>query len=306
MCKILLVLLALAALAGLLAAGSILGESAPAPQKPTLPKQPRRAGTMKAEAAQARKGWKLVWADEFDYTGLPDPEKWDYEEGFIRNWEAQYYTRARPENARVEDGTLIIEGRKEKFPNPHYRPGGKGPQVAEYTAASLITLGKAAWQYGRVEVRAKLPQGRGVWPAIWMLGTNRGQVGWPACGEIDIMEFVGHTPDRVHANVHWRGGDGKHQATGGKLKVERPWDDFHVYALEWTDRQMDFFFDETKYFSFQVEKATDEGDNAFRLPHYLLINLALGGSWGGAIDDEIFPQKYVIDYVRVYERASEE
>jgi beta-glucanase (GH16 family) len=298
--EMLLVLLALATLVGLLAAGSILGGPASAPQDAERPQRGRPAG-----AAQARKGWKLVWADEFDTTGLPDPKKWDYEEGFVRNQEAQYYTRARSENARVEGGTLIIEGRKEKFPNPQYRPGGKGPEVAEYTAASLITRGKAAWRYGRVEVRAKLPQGRGVWPAIWMLGTNIGQVGWPACGEIDIMEFVGHTPNRVHATVHWRGGDGKHQSSGGNMKVERPWDDFHVYAVEWTDQRMDFTFDETRYFSFQVDKAADQGGNAFRQPQYLLINLALGGSWGGAIDDKIFPQKYVIDYVRVYEQAPE-
>jgi beta-glucanase (GH16 family) len=130
------VLLALATLVGLLAAGSILGGPAPAPQDAQAP----------AGAAQG----KLVWADEFDYTGLPDPKKWDYEEGFVRNQEAQYYTRVRSENARVEGGTLVIEGRKGKFPNPQYRPGGKGPEVAEYTSASLITRGKAAWRYGRV------------------------------------------------------------------------------------------------------------------------------------------------------------
>ena len=130
--------------------------------------------------------WKLVWSDEFDKPGvtdpsLPDPSKWNYEEGFVRNNEAQYYTHARLENARVEDGMLVIEGRREKFTNARYNPNAtRGPASrpsADYTAASLITMGKAAWKYGRIEVRAKLPQGLGVWPAIWMLGANFRQIG---------------------------------------------------------------------------------------------------------------------------------
>ena len=163
----------------------------------------RRQCRLARPRPRPRDGWRLVWSDEFDYTGLPDPKKWDYEEGFVRNNEAQYYTRARKENARVENGMLVIEGRKEKFPVPQASSGGKGRQFADYTAASLITLNKADWKFGRIEVRAKLPQGRGVWPAIWMLGSNIRQVGWPACGEIDIMEFVGHTPGFVHATVHF-------------------------------------------------------------------------------------------------------
>jgi len=129
--------------------------------------------------------WKLVWSDEFDRPGLPDPAKWGYEKGFVRNQEKQYYTEARKENARVEGGMLIIESRREEYRNAHY------------TSASLTTQGTASWTYGRMEMRAKLPTGRGIWPAFWMLGINESQVGWPACGEIDIMELVGFHPEVV-------------------------------------------------------------------------------------------------------------
>jgi beta-glucanase (GH16 family) len=217
----------------------------------------------------------------------------------------QYYTRARKENARVENGVLTIEGRKERFENPKYEKGSKNwkksQQYAQYTSAALITLGKASWRYGRIEVRAKLPRGKGVWPAIWMLGTSRSKVGWPACGEIDIMEYVGHDPHRVHGNVHW-GTKGKHRHRGGKLKTRAPYADFHIYALEWFPDRMDIYFDKEKYHSFSIDRAGKGEDNPFRKPHYLLINLALGGSWGRKIDNKILPQKYIIDYVRVYKR----
>ena len=130
-------------------------------------------------AAMHAADWELVWADEFDYQGQPDPAKWDYEVGFVRNHESQYYTRGRLENALVENGTLIIEGRKEKFKLTEGQRG-KG-EFAEYTAASLITLHKASWLYGRVEVRAKIPQGKGMWPAIWILVVNMLMIGWPRC-----------------------------------------------------------------------------------------------------------------------------
>lgn len=254
--------------------------------------------------------WKLVWAEEFAEDGPPNPANWDYEVGFARNRELQYYTRARGENARIENGTLIIEARKEPFPNPRYRPEDAGTErwqtareQSDYTAASLITLGRQAWQYGRIEVRARLPQGRGVWPAIWMMGTNRTQVGWPACGEIDIMEFVGHTPGQVHSTVHWKGADGKHKSNGGRLAVERPFDDFHLYTVEWSSERMEFFFDDRRVHSYNLELAGKGPENPFRKPHYLLINLALGGSWGRDLDDTILPQRFVIDFVRVYEAA---
>jgi beta-glucanase (GH16 family) len=248
--------------------------------------------------------WELVWSDEFDYTGLPDATKWDYEVGFVRNRELQYYTKARQENARVEDGNLVIEARCEAFPNPGYDAASKRWQKsrkdAEYTAASLITLNKASWQYGRIEVRAKLPEGKGVWPAIWMMGTDRTKVGWPRCGEIDIMEFVGKAPNLVHGTVHFPNAEGKHRSSGGKLKTVAPYDDFHVYAIEWSKERIDFYFDTKKYFSFDLDKANVGEGNPFRKPFYLLINFAVGGSWGGPVDPAVFPSKYLIDYVRVY------
>jgi beta-glucanase (GH16 family) len=237
--------------------------------------------------------WKLVWSDEFNYQGLPDPAKWDYETGFVRNHESQFYTRSRLENARVEDGHLVIECRKE-----NYTPSNNVP--VHYTAASLITLNKESWQYGRIEVRAKLPHGKGVWPAIWMMGTNITQVGWPRCGEIDIMEFVGKDTNGIHGTLHYAV-EGKHKSDGGKLETDQPWANYHIYAVEWTSTQIDFFFDDTKYHTVRTDKANQGTDNPFRAPQYLILNFALGGSWGGPIDDSVLPQQFLIDYVRVYQ-----
>lgn len=262
----------------------------------------RYPGSIDGAADPAK--WKLVWSDEFDYEGLPDAVKWDYEVGFVRNKEEQYYTHARSENARVENGILVIEGRKERFANPAYEPGSgdwrKQNESASYTAASIVTRHKACWRYGRIEIRARLPHGKGIWPAIWTLGANRSKARWPRCGEIDIMEFVGKDPNRVHATVHFAG-KGKHRSDGGKLQTSKPYADFHVYAIEWDEQRIDFFFDSTKYHTFLIDKAGAGEDNPFRKPHYLLINLALGGSWGGPIDDDVLPQRYLIDYVRIYE-----
>lgn len=252
------------------------------------------AGVTLGETPAASAEWKLVWADEFDNEGLPNPEKWDYEEGFIRNREKQYYTRARRENARVENGTLIIESRKEAYKN------------AEYTSASLHTATKATWKYGRVEVRAKLPTGKGTWPAIWMLGTNIRQAGWPKCGEIDIMENVGYDPDVIHANVHTdKYNHVKGNGKGASTRIGKPYQDFHVYAVEWFPDRLDFFVDETKYFTYANEGA-GETSWPFDQNLYLILNTAIGGTWGGqqGIDDSIFPVRYVIDYVRVYQAES--
>lgn len=235
--------------------------------------------------------WKLAWSDEFATEGLPDAERWSYEDGLIRNQEAQYYTKERKENARVEDGVLVIESRREDY------------QKAKYTSASLHTKGKGEWRYVRVEVRAKLPTGRGMWPAIWMLGVNIGTVGWPTCGELDIMENVGFDPDTIHANVHTRAYNHvKRTNKGDKIKVEKPHEDFHVYAMEWFQDRIDFYVDGKRYFSFKNE-GTGNDAWPFDKTHYLILNAAIGGSWGGqrGIDDGIFPQRYVIDYVRVYE-----
>ena len=242
--------------------------------------------------------WKLVWSDEFNYQGLPDPAKWGYEVGFVRNHESQYYTKARLENARVENGMLVIEGRKEHFTPP-------GHDAVEYTSASLTTLGLEAVQYGRIEMRAKLPQGKGMWPAFWTLGTNITEIGWPRCGEDDIMEFVGKDTNHIYGTLHFAR-NGEHASDGGKLELASPYDDFHLYAVEWSPERIDFFVDDHKYHSVDLEKAGQGGENPFRKPHYLLLNLALGGDWGGPIDDAMLPQKYLVDYVRVYRKAGEQ
>ncbi len=252
--------------------------------------------------------WKLVWSDEFDRPGLPDPAKWSHEVGFIRNHELQFYTKDRKKNCRVRDGMLIIQARKEKFKNPDYDPSSpewqKSRKHAEYTSACLITRGKGEWTYGRVEVRAKLPTGKGTWPAAWMLGNDFGEIPWPDCGEIDIMENVGYDPDTVHANIHTKAYNHVLRTNkGAKLFLPKPWDAFHVYAVEWFPDHMEFFVDDVKYFSFANE---GRGNDTwpYDKPYYLILNFAVGGDWGGAkgVDPKIFPQQYVIDYVRVYQR----
>lgn len=237
--------------------------------------------------------WELVWEDNFEGNGLPDSSIWGYEEGYIRNQEAQYYTRARPENARAEEGNLVIEARNDNW---------NGNKI---TSASLNTYGKKSILYGRVEVKAKLPTGLGTWPAIWMLGDaiNQG-TGWPECGEIDIMENVGYDPDTIHANIHTKAynhvmGTNKGNRTG----AEKPYENYHIYAVEWFEDHMDFFLDDSLYFSFKNE-GTGNDVWPFDKSHFLIINLAIGGGWGGqkGVDDAIFPQKYYIDYVRVYQQ----
>lgn len=247
----------------------------------------------KITAEESDKGkWKLVWEDNFDQTGLPDPSIWSYEEGNIRNKEAQFYTKNRLENARVENGKLIIEARKDNWNDQ------------EITSASIHTYGKKSILYGRIEVRAKLPSGVGTWPAIWMLGdVIKEGVGWPSCGEIDIMENVGFNPDIIHANIHTKSynhsiGTGK----GDKITIKNPHKKFHTYTLEWYEDRMEFFVDGERYFVYKQENA---GNDVwpFNKPHYLILNLAIGGAWGGqqGIAEDLLPQKYFIDYVRVYE-----
>jgi len=229
---------------------------------------------------------KLVWSDEFNYNGLPDPKNWDFEEGFVRNKEPQYYTRDRLENARVTDGNLIITAVKEDY------NGGK------YTSASITTQGKFEFTYGRIEVKAKLPKGTNVWPAIWTLGADKA-VRWPDCGEIDIMEFWGTSPNSISANVHT--GDYNHtkgNGRGGKITFEKPWEDFHIYAVEWYSDRLDFYFDDKLYYSCK-KKGEGIGEWPFDTPQYLLINLALTTGKLG-IDDSIFPTEYRVDYVRIY------
>lgn len=235
--------------------------------------------------------WDLVWSEEFEYSGSPADESWGYETGYIRNNELQYYTD-HPENVRVEDGLCIITA------------GLVGED--SITSASINTRGKKDFLYGRIEVRAQIPSALGSWPAIWMLGTNRSELGWPACGEIDIMEHVGYDPDYIHANIHTKAynhniGTNK----GNRIQVKDPWSDFHIYAVEWFEDHMDFFLDDSLYFTFENDRLSNHDTWPFDKPHYLLINLAYGGSWGGqqGVDTTLLPLEYRIDYVRYYQAA---
>ena len=235
--------------------------------------------------------WTLVFDDEFDGPSALDPAKWAYEIGYLRNDEKQYYT-SRADNVRAEGGHLVIEARREAY------------QGYAYTSASVNTRQRFELLYGRVEVRAKLPTGNGTWPAIWMLGTSIDQVGWPACGEIDIMENVGFEPTRIYGTIHTAAYN--HVAgtsKGANVTISNPWEDFHVYAMEWYPDRIDVFADGQKYFTFANE-GTGSRAWPFDKPQYLLINLAIGGSWGGqkGIDDSRFPHRYLVDYVRIYQQ----
>ena len=235
----------------------------------------------------------LVWSDEFDYTGLPNPQKWSYDVGGSGwgNNELQYYTKDRPENARVEGGNLIITARREAM------------EGRDYTSARLVTKNKGDWKYGRVEVKAKLPQGRGVWPAIWMLPTEWKYGDWPASGEIDIMEFVGYEPDRVHGTVHTQSfNHGIGTQKGSSLQFTDLATASHVYAIEWYADKIDFFIDNQRYFTF-TNSGKGFADWPFDQSFHLILNVAVGGNWGGAqgVDPSVYPQQFVIDYVRVYQ-----
>ena len=237
--------------------------------------------------------YQMVWSDEFDYTGLPDSTKWNYDVGGNGwgNHELEYYTSKRTENARVENGNLIIEARKESW------------QGMNYTSARLLTKGKMSWQYGKIETRAKLPRGRGTWPAIWMLGDTN-PLKWPDDGEVDIMEHVGFDQGIVHGSVHckkynWVIGNGKTATT----QVMDCSDSFHVYTVEWNNSTINISVDSTSYMTFSNEHS---GYDAWPFDNklFLILNIAVGGDWGGqkGVDDSIWPQQMVIDYVKVYQR----
>ena len=235
--------------------------------------------------------YKLVWSDEFEYKGLPDSTKWDYDVGGSGwgNNELQYYTSKRNVNARVEDGKLIIEAVKESF------------QGMNYTSARLVTENHGDWLYGKVEVSAKLPAGTGTWPAIWMLPTDWEYGDWPSSGEIDIMEQVGYDEGRVHATIHteaYNNTIGTQQ--GSAVVISDATSTFHIYSMEWTPIKIDFFTDGVKYFTF-YKLSSDYKEWPFDKRFHLIINIAIGGSWGGAqgVDTEAFPARMEIDYVRI-------
>lgn len=241
------------------------------------------------------KRYKLVWSDEFNYKGLPDKSKWNFDvggDGWGNN-ELQYYTEKDTSNALVGNGILKITARKQ----------AKGNR--QYTSARLTTKDKAEFTYGKIEVRAKLPAGRGTWPAIWMLGGNINKVGWPACGEIDIMEHVGFNKDSLFSSIHTTSYNhikGTQKTKG--IYIASPYTRFHTYAMEWTPDKIDFLLDGVSYFVFHNEHLTTK-EWPFNAPQFLLLNVAIGGFWGGqkGIDELVFPATMEIDYVRVYQKT---
>jgi len=232
-----------------------------------------------------QKDWQLVWSDEFNYSGLPDPSNWSYETGFVRNNELQYYTSGRTENSVVDGENLMIIGRKETYDS------------AGYTSASLTTDGKHSWTYGKVEARMKLPKGQGMWPAFWMLGQNIHQVGWPGCGEIDIMEHI-NNEDVLYGTLHWH--NDRHESSGNRIPCEVM--EFHNYAVEWDRDSVRWFLDGTRYHGVCIKDSIN-GTEEFHRPHYVIINLAIGGSWPQNPDETTrFPDTVFVDYVRVYQK----
>lgn len=232
-----------------------------------------------------------VWGDEFNTPGLPDSTKWSYEIGKIRNAELQYYTSKRLENARIEDSVLIIEARKEKFSG------------ADYTSASVISKGIGDWKYGKIEIRAKVPAGKGTWPALWMLPTNS-EYGWPTSGEIDIMEYIGVEPQNLFYTCHFEGTNGTgHQSSGTKSSyISNPFNQFIKFTLIWTPDKIEWYANDRKYHQY-LRTSNDIKLWPFNKEFYLILNLAYGGSWGGyaGVDDTKLPHKFLIDYVRVYQ-----
>ena len=237
--------------------------------------------------------YQLVWSEEFNYEGTPDPDKWNFEIGDSGwgNNELQYYTD-RLENARVEDSVLTITAREENY------------NGADYTSARMITYeNDHYWQYGRVEARIKMPEGQGIWPAFWMLGKNIFEgTTWPATGEIDILEMVGGGEDDriLHGTAHWQEG-GEHVYQGESLMhSEKLSQDFHTYAIEWDDEQIRWFFDGEQYYSLSTQSSAM---SEFDAPFFILLNIAVGGDWPGYPDETTeFPQTMKVDYVRVYQK----
>jgi beta-glucanase (GH16 family) len=251
-----------------------------------------------AAACSSEKKQKLVWADEFDAPGAPDTTKWNYDmgDGCPNNcgWgnnELEYYTKD-PKNVRIENGNLIIESHKDSL-------GGK-----IYTSTRIVSKGKGDWLYGRIEIKAKLPRGKGTWPAIWMLSTEWKYGGWPESGEIDIMEHVGFDPGVVHANLHSaKYNHTKQTQQEGKITVPDVQDAFHIYALEWEENEIRVFVDDKMYHQVKRNSQEDFTGWPFDQKFHLIMNIAVGGNWGGiqGVDENIWPQRMEVDYVRVYQ-----
>jgi beta-glucanase (GH16 family) len=259
------------------------------------PKSRREVKTMGFNYDEDKLIYELIWNDEFDYTGPPDPKKWTFETGG-HGWgnnELQYYTNGN--NVHVDGKQMIITARYEQF-------GGR-----DVTSARIRTAKKGDWLYAKVEVCAKVPTGRGTWPAIWMLPTDWAYGGWPTSGEIDIMEHVGYDPDVLVTSIHTESyNHGKRTQKGKSVKRQGMIDDFHVYAVEWLPDKIKFFYDDELQFTYNPSMLKENPsfkEWPFDRRFHLLINLAFGGDWGGArgVDFNVLPVTYEIDYVRVYQ-----
>jgi len=246
-------------------------------------------------ATPSDKNWKFettpAWSDEFDYTGSPDAAKWGYDIGGSGwgNNELQYYTNS-VDNARIENGKLIITAKLENY-------SGK-----EYTSARLITKDKGDFLFGRFEVKAKLPSGKGTWPAIWMLPTEWAYGGWPASGEIDIMEHVGYNPNVVHISTHTEAYNHMKNTQKTAIRtVDNAMSEFHIYRVDWTPYAIRGYIDGVQLFE-HVNEGKGFTTYPFDKKFHLLLNLAVGGNWGGlqGVDNTIFPASMEVDYVRVY------
>ena len=249
---------------------------------------------------------KLVWSDEFNADGKPDPKNWKAEKGFVRNHEDQWYQQ---DNAFCKDGMLIIEARREEVKNPNYVPDSKNwkeqRSSAHYTSASLMTQGMQSFKYGRFEMKARIDIRPGMWPAFWTLG-NEGE--WPANGEIDIMEYYRGT---ILANAVW-GSMEKWKGIWSTAKKpvsefnDPEWSNkFHVWRMDWDEKNIRLYVDDLLLNSIDLEKtynAKEPHKNPFRQPHYILIGMAIGGDNGGDPSKSEFPARYEIDYVRVYQK----
>jgi beta-glucanase (GH16 family) len=251
-------------------------------------------------------GWRLVWADEFDVDGWPDPRNWTYERGFVRNEEHQWY---QADNARVRGGLLVIEARRERRPNPTYQPGStdwrRGREFAEYTSTGLTTRGIRGWRYGRFEMRARIDVRPGMWPAFWTVG-DAGR--WPASGEIDIMEYY---RGMLLANVAWGGAQGRAvwddtrtplDSLGGAAWAR----EFHVWRMDWDENEIRLSVD-GRVLNTTDLRQTFNGDaerrNPLRQSHHVILNLAVGGQQGGDPSATAFPGRFEVDWVRVYQAA---
>jgi PKD repeat protein len=226
---------------------------------------------------------KLIWSDEFDKDGAPDSSKWSFQiwdPGYV-NSELQSYTN-RPENTIVQNGVLKIKAIREKY--------GKG----DFTSGRLESNGKFDFTYGKVVIRAKLPTGVGTWPAVWMLGSNIGSVGWPACGEVDILESVGKELNINHSSLHSPGRSGATPDTG-IINVPNDNTEFHIYTADWTASSIKFYVDDKLYYTF-----VNSDKFPFNKKFYLIVNFAMGGVWGGPVDPNFTSSTFEVDYIRVY------